>query len=187
MNTIAIIVMLGRGRMCISQLLDGIQSLHQFFGNLVLGVLQSFSLMRWPSCPLHRVIGTSSILVIFMLLYRHYILEREKKNNIDKRSKANSLWAKSLSGPCISMASEIVTYLFLQQTENCENYCSIKYAPSRGNCKPQNWRKFTAYTTTTGNVVLLFSSLNNSEHAVSTRRRVLFQCHCQQWNIYCSN
>ena len=63
----------------------------------------------------------------------------------------------------VNLASEIVTCLFLQQTENCEKYCSIEYAPSRENYKPQNWRKFTANTTATGNVVLLFPSLNNSE------------------------
>ena len=63
----------------------------------------------------------------------------------------------------VNLASEIVTCLFLQQTENCEKYCSIEYAPSRENCKSQNWRKFTANTTTTGNVVFLFPSLNNLE------------------------
>ena len=63
----------------------------------------------------------------------------------------------------VDLASESVTCLFFQQTENCEKYCSIEYEPSGKNHKPQNWRKFTANTTTSGNVVRLFPSLNNSE------------------------
>ena len=63
----------------------------------------------------------------------------------------------------VDLASKAITCLFFQQTENCEKYCSIEYGPSGKNHKPQNWRKFTANTTTSGNVIRLFPSLNNSE------------------------
>ena len=63
----------------------------------------------------------------------------------------------------VDLASKLVTCIFHEQTETCEKYCSIEYGPSGENRKPQNWRKFTTNTTTSGNVVHLFPSLNKSE------------------------
>ena len=63
----------------------------------------------------------------------------------------------------VDLASKTVICLFSQQTENCVKHCSIEYGPSGENKKPQNWKKFITNTTTSGNVVFLFPSLNNSE------------------------
>ena len=59
----------------------------------------------------------------------------------------------------VDLASNHVTCLFHEQTENCEKYCSIEYGPSRENCKPQNWRKFTTNSSTSTNELLLFPSV----------------------------
>ena len=62
----------------------------------------------------------------------------------------------------VDLASNTVTCLFHQQTENSENYCSIVYGLSREDCRPQNQRKI-ANRSISGNVVLVFP-FNNSEH-----------------------
>ena len=63
----------------------------------------------------------------------------------------------------VDLASNRVTCLFHELTENREKYCSIEYGLSRENCMPQNQRKFTASTTNSGNIVFLFPSFDDSE------------------------
>ena len=62
----------------------------------------------------------------------------------------------------VDLASKTVTCLFHQQTENCENYCSIVYGLSRENCQPQNQRMMANGSISGSNAVLVFP-INDSE------------------------